>query len=190
MLNIVIFGAPGSGKGTQSAFIEKKYNLVHLSTGDILRAEIAKGSEIGNKAKGLMDQGLFVPDEMIIAILAGAIDDNKAANGFIFDGFPRTTVQAEALDAMLKERGMSVDVMLNVDVPADELVKRLLERGKTSGRSDDNLETIQNRIKVYEEKTLPVLNYYKGQKKDNYIKGDGTMDEVFAAICAVIDAKA
>lgn len=187
MLNVVIFGAPGSGKGTQSDLIVEKYGLVHLSTGDILRAEIAKGSEVGKIADGLISKGQFVPDDVIITVLDNAIDQHPTAKGFIFDGFPRTVVQAEALDSLLKKRNIRVSVMLNIDVHQAELVKRLLNRGKTSGRSDDNLATIQERINVYEQKTLPVIQFYDKQGKHVRIKGTGTMEEVFASICTAID---
>ena len=187
MLNVVIFGAPGSGKGTQSDYIVEKYGLVHLSTGDILRAEIAKGSEVGKIAEGLISKGHFVPDDVIITILDNAIDQHPTAKGFIFDGFPRTVVQAEALDSLLKKRNLRVSIMLNIDVHQSELVKRLLNRGKTSGRSDDNLATIQERINVYEQKTLPVIQFYDKQGKHVRIQGTGTMDEVFASICTAID---
>lgn len=187
MLNVVIFGAPGSGKGTQSDYIVEKYGLVHLSTGDILRAEIAKGSEVGKIADGLISKGHFVPDDVIITVLDNAIDQHPTAKGFIFDGFPRTVVQAEALDSLLKKRNLRVSIMLNIDVHQSELVKRLLNRGKTSGRSDDNLATIQERINVYEQKTLPVIQFYDKQGKHVRIKGTGTMDEVFASICDAID---
>ena len=187
MFNIVIFGAPGSGKGTQSDFLVKKYNLVHLSTGDLLRAEIAAGSPLGKIADGLIAKGEFVPDNLIIDLLAGAIDKNKGASGFIFDGFPRTVVQAGALDEMLSQRNMQVDIMLNIAVDNDELVARLLNRGKTSGRSDDNLETIQQRLKTYEEKTMPVIAYYEKQGKNTPIQGMGTMDEVLDRITKAVD---
>lgn len=187
MLNVVIFGAPGSGKGTQSDYIVEKYGLVHLSTGDILREEIAKGSEVGKIAEGLISKGHFVPDDVIITVLDNAIDKHPTAKGFIFDGFPRTVVQAEALDSLLKKRNLRVSIMLNIDVDQVELVKRLLNRGKTSGRSDDNLATIQERINVYEQKTLPVIQFYDKQGKHVRIKGTGTMDEVFASICTAID---
>ncbi|MCQ2350447.1 MAG: adenylate kinase [Paludibacteraceae bacterium] len=188
MLNVVIFGAPGSGKGTQSELIEKKYGLVHLSTGDILRAEIAKGSEIGKLADGLISKGHFIPDDLMIRILNAHLDMYPTANGFIFDGFPRTLTQAEALDTMLKNRNLKVSLMLNIDVDTNELVKRLLNRGKTSGRSDDNLQTIHERIQVYETKTLPVIQFYDRQKKHHRIKGTGTMEEVFERICNEIDS--
>ena len=187
MFNIVIFGAPGSGKGTQSDFLVKKYNLIHLSTGDLLRAEIAAGSELGKLADGLIAKGEFVPDNLIIDLLANAIDKNSGASGFIFDGFPRTVVQAGALDEMLTKRGMQVDIMLNIAVDNDELVARLLNRGKTSGRSDDNLETIQQRLRTYEEKTMPVIAYYDKQGKNTPIQGMGTMDEVLARITNAVD---
>ena len=187
MFNIVIFGAPGSGKGTQSDFLVKKYNLIHLSTGDLLRAEIAAGSELGKLADGLIAKGEFVPDNLIIDLLANAIDKNSGASGFIFDGFPRTVVQAGALDEMLTKRGMQVDIMLNIAVDNNELVARLLNRGKTSGRSDDNLETIQQRLRTYEEKTMPVIAYYDKQGKNTPIQGMGTMDEVLARITNAVD---
>ncbi len=188
MLNIVIFGAPGSGKGTQSELIEKKYGLVHLSTGDILRAEIAKGSEIGKLADGLISKGHFIPDDLMIRILNAHLDMYPTAKGFIFDGFPRTLTQAEALDTMLKNRNLKVSLMLNIDVDTNELVKRLLNRGKTSGRSDDNLQTIHERIQVYEAKTLPVIQFYDRQHKHHRIQGTGTMEEVFERICKEIDS--
>ncbi|MCQ2370036.1 MAG: adenylate kinase [Paludibacteraceae bacterium] len=188
MLNIVIFGAPGSGKGTQSDFIVKKYGLVHLSTGDILRAEIAKGSEIGKMADSLISKGNFIPDDLMIDILNANIDLYPTAKGFIFDGFPRTLTQAEALDSMLKKRNIKVSLMINIDVQTNELVKRLLERGKTSGRSDDNLQTIHQRLQVYEAKTLPVIQFYDRQGKSNRINGTGTMEEVFARVCKAIDS--
>ncbi|MBO4369769.1 MAG: adenylate kinase [Paludibacteraceae bacterium] len=187
MFNIVIFGAPGSGKGTQSDFLVKKYNLIHLSTGDLLRAEIAAGSELGKLADGLIAKGEFVPDNLIIDLLANAIDKNSGASGFIFDGFPRTVVQAGALDEMLTKRGMQVDIMLNIAVDNNELVARLLNRGKTSGRSDDNLEIIQQRLRTYEEKTMPVIAYYDKQGKNTPIQGMGTMDEVLARITNAVD---
>ena len=165
MFNVVIFGAPGSGKGTQSDKIVEKYGLVHLSTGDILRAEIAKGSEVGKIADGLISKGQFVPDDVIIAVLENAINEHPQAKGFIFDGFPRTVTQAEALDSILKKKNIRVSVMLNIDVDQNELVKRLLNRGKTSGRADDNLITIQERINVYEQKTMPVIQFYDKQGK-------------------------
>ncbi len=188
MLNVVIFGAPGSGKGTQSELIEKKYGLVHLSTGDILRAEISRGSDIGKLADGLISKGQFIPDDLMIDILNGQIDLYPTAKGFIFDGFPRTVLQADALDSMLKRRNIRVSIMINIDVDTNELVKRLINRGKTSGRSDDNLQTIQQRIQVYETKTLPVIQFYDRQHKHHRIKGTGTMEEVFERICKEIDS--
>ncbi len=189
MFNVVIFGAPGSGKGTQSDKIVEKYDLIHLSTGDILRAEIAKGSEVGKIADGLISKGQFVPDDVIIKVLENAINEHPTAKGFIFDGFPRTVTQAEALDSILKQKNIRVGVMLNIDVEQNELVKRLLNRGKTSGRSDDNLITIQERINVYEQKTMPVIQFYDKQGKHIRIKGTGTLDEVFAQIEAAIDSR-
>lgn len=187
MLNIVISGAPGSGKGTQSDLIVEKYELKHLSTGDMLRAEIARGSEIGRAAEGLIAKGEFVPDEMITGMLEAEIDKNSGAAGFIFDGFPRTVAQAEALDELLAKRGEKVDVMIDVVVPSEELVKRILLRGQTSGRADDNLETVRQRIRTFEQKTLPVMQYYEKRGKHRPIKGDEGIDEVFASVCQTIE---
>ena len=149
MLNIVIFGAPGSGKGTQSERIVEKYGINHISTGDVLRAEIKNGTELGKTAKGYIDQGQLIPDELMVDILANVFDSFKDSKGVIFDGFPRTIPQAEALKVMLKERGQDISVMIDLDVPEDELMTRLIKRGKDSGRADDNEETIKKRLVVY-----------------------------------------
>ncbi len=181
MLNVVIFGAPGSGKGTQSELIIQKYGLSHISTGEILRAEIKKRSEQGLLADEYISKGQLVPDEMIIKMLGDVLDENKDVKGFIFDGFPRTLAQGEALDKMLREKDTSVLAVLNLVVEEDELIKRLLKRGEISGRSDDNLETIQSRLDVYHGQTEPLKAYYKKQGKLFTIKGD-SIDDVFERI--------
>ena len=187
MLNIVIFGAPGSGKGTQSERIVEKYGINHISTGDVLRAEIKNGTELGKTAKGYIDQGQLIPDELMIDILASVFDSFKDSKGVIFDGFPRTIAQAEALKKMLAERGQDVSVMLDLDVPEDELMVRLIKRGKDSGRADDNEETIKKRLHVYHSQTAPLIDWYKNEKKYQHINGLGTMDGIFADICEAVD---
>ena len=182
MLNIVIFGAPGSGKGTQSERIVEKYGINHISTGDVLRAEIKNGTELGKTAKGYIDQGQLIPDELMIDILASVFDSFKDSKGVIFDGFPRTIAQAEALKKMLAERGQDVSVMLDLEVPEDELMVRLIKRGKDSGRADDNEETIKKRLHVYHSQTSPLIDWYKNEKKYQHINGLGTMDGIFADI--------
>ena len=187
MLNIVIFGAPGSGKGTQSERIVEKYGINHISTGDVLRAEIKNGTELGKTAKGYIDQGQLIPDELMIDILASVFDSFKDSKGVIFDGFPRTIAQAEALKKMLAERGQDVSVMLDLEVPEDELMVRLSKRGKDSGRADDNEETIKKRLHVYHSQTSPLIDWYKNEKKYQHINGLGTMDGIFADICEAVD---
>ena len=187
MLNIVIFGAPGSGKGTQSERIVEKYGINHISTGDVLRAEIKNGTELGKTAKGYIDQGQLIPDELMIDILASVFDSFKDSKGVIFDGFPRTIAQAEALKKMLAERGQDVSVMLDLEVPEDELMVRLIKRGKDSGRADDNEETIKKRLHVYHSQTSPLIDWYKNEKKYQHINGLGTIDGIFADICEAVD---
>ena len=187
MLNIVIFGAPGSGKGTQSERIVEKYGINHISTGDVLRAEIKNGTELGKTAKGYIDQGQLIQDELMIDILASVFDSFKDSKGVIFDGFPRTIAQAEALKKMLAERGQDVSVMLDLEVPEDELMVRLIKRGKDSGRADDNEETIKKRLHVYHSQTSPLIDWYKNEKKYQHINGLGTMDGIFADICEAVD---
>ena len=187
MLNIVIFGAPGSGKGPQSERIVEKYGINHISTGDVLRAEIKNGTELGKTAKGYIDQGQLIPDELMIDILASVFDSFKDSKGVIFDGFPRTIAQAEALKKMLEERGQDVSVMLDLEVPEDELMVRLIKRGKDSGRADDNEETIKKRLHVYHSQTSPLIDWYKNEKKYQHINGLGTMDGIFADICEAVD---
>ena len=187
MLNIVIFGAPGSGKGTQSERIVEKYGINHISTGDVLRAEIKNGTELGKTAKGYIDQGQLIPDELMIDILASVFDSFKDSKGVIFDGFPRTIAQAEALKKMLAERGQDVSVMVDLDVPEEELMVRLIKRGKDSGRADDNGETIKKRLHVYHSQTAPLIDWYKNEKKYQHINGLGTMEGIFAEICEAVD---
>jgi adenylate kinase len=189
MINLVLFGPPGAGKGTQSQKLIEKYGLIHLSTGDLLRAEIAAQTELGMSAKKLMDQGILVPDEVVIGMIRNKIQDNRNANGFIFDGFPRTVAQAEVLDKMLQENGLSISGMIALEVNETELVKRLLLRGQTSGRPDDqNEELVQKRVQEYNTKTRPVADFYNKQGKFTSINGIGEIEEIFDNICRVIDS--
>jgi adenylate kinase len=188
MKNIVIFGAPGSGKGTQSDKLIEKYGLNHISTGDVLRAEIKKGTELGLTAQKFIDNGQLIPDDLMVSILASVYDSfGKDHAGVIFDGFPRTIPQAEALKAMLSERGHQVAAMLELDVPEDELMKRLLLRGQQSGRADDNEETIKKRLVVYHSQTQPLIEWYRLEGIHHHINGFGELDRIFADICNVID---
>lgn len=183
MLNIVLFGPPGAGKGTQSQYIVEKFKLIHLSTGDLLRSEIAAGTPLGKEAKLLMDDGKLVPDEVVIGMIDNKLQANKHANGFIFDGFPRTTEQAKALDDLLKSNDDSISGMIALEVPDEELISRLLERGKDSGRADDqNEDVIKNRLKVYNDQTAVLKNFYSKQGKFQEINGLGTIEEVFGRI--------
>ena len=186
-MNIVIFGAPGSGKGTQSEFIIKKFGVNHISTGDVLRAEIKNNTELGKTAKGYIDQGQLVPDSLIIDILASVLDNLKESKGVIFDGFPRTIPQAEALKVMLNERGQDVSIMLDLDVPEEELITRLIKRGQECGRADDNMETIKKRLVVYNTQTSPLKDYYKKEGKYQYIKGLGTLESIFGDIVTAVE---
>ena len=188
MKNIVIFGAPGSGKGTQSDLIIKKYGLEHISTGDVLRNEIKNETELGKTAKEYIDKGQLIPDELMVSILASVYDSfGKEHQGVIFDGFPRTIPQAEALKKMLSERGHKVAAMIELDVPEDELMTRLVKRGKESGRSDDNEETIKKRLDVYHNQTAPLIEWYKNEGIHHHIDGLGELDRIFGDINAVID---
>ncbi len=190
MFNLILFGPPGSGKGTQSEKLIVKYGFKHLSTGDLLRKEIADQTPLGIEAKKIMDKGQLVPDEVVIGMISSALDANPHVNGFLFDGFPRTVAQAEALDKLLKLKGMSVNLVLALEVAEEELVKRLLNRGLTSGRSDDTNETvIRSRIQEYETKTAVVANYYKQFNKVEMIKGVGKVEEIFAELSKKIDYK-
>jgi len=190
MFNIILFGPPGSGKGTQSEKLIAKYNLKHLSTGDLLRSEIAASTPLGLEAKKLMDTGQLVPDEVVIGMISSALDANPSVSGFLFDGFPRTTAQAEALDKLLKLKRTEIGIVLALEVSEEELVKRLLNRGLTSGRSDDTNEAVvRNRIVEYKNKTSIVADYYKKFDKVKHIKGEGTLDEIFDSLSKEIDSK-
>ncbi|QJW91680.1 adenylate kinase [Spirosoma taeanense] len=191
MLNLVLFGPPGAGKGTQSEKLIRRYNLVHLSTGDLLRSQIASGTELGLRAKQLMDQALLVPDEVVIGMIEHKLKENQSAAGFIFDGFPRTVPQAEALDQLLSQYGTQINAMIALVVDEEELTKRLLLRGQTSGRPDDqNEELIRRRLREYNEKTKPVAGYYSEQGKYAAINGIGEIDDIFALICEKINQAA
>lgn len=188
MKNIVIFGAPGSGKGTQSNLLIEKYGLEHISTGDMLRSEISKGTDLGQTAKSFIDKGQLIPDALMIDILASVYDAfGKEHKGVIFDGFPRTIPQAEALKKMLDERGHKVAAMIELDVPDEILMERLINRGKESGRSDDNEETIKKRLGVYYSQTSPLIDWYKNEGIHHHVKGFGELQHIFADVCNVID---
>ena len=190
MFNLILFGPPGSGKGTQSEKLIGKYGLKHLSTGDLLRSEIAQQTPLGVEAKKIMDKGQLVPDEVVIGMISSALDSNPDAKGFLFDGFPRTAAQAEALDKLLELKNTSIGVMLALEVSQEELVKRLLKRGQTSDRSDDtNENVIRERIAVYHSKTAAVADYYKAFDKVVFLKGEGTIEEIFERISKEIDSR-
>jgi adenylate kinase len=188
MFNIILFGPPGSGKGTQSEKLIAKYGLKHLSTGDLLRSEISRHTPLGQEARNFMDKGQLVPDEVVIAMISSALDANPEVKGFLFDGFPRTYEQAEALDKLLDLKNAPVVVMLALNVSEEELVKRLLKRGETSGRSDDtNEEIIRARIVEYYNKTAAVAEYYQQFNKVALVKGEGGIDDIFNMLCKEID---
>ena len=190
MFNLILFGPPGSGKGTQSERLISKYGLKHLSTGDLLRNEIASSSPLGMAAKSFMDKGQLVPDEVVIEMINSALDNNPQANGFLFDGFPRTTAQAEALDKLLGQKNTDIAIVLALEVTQEELVRRLLNRGITSGRSDDvNEDVIKARIQEYDRKTAAVADHYKKFGKVEYVKGEGNVDDIFELLCREIDKK-
>ena len=186
MLNIVLFGPPGSGKGTQSEKIIEKYGLKHISTGDLLREEVAAQTELGLQAKAIMDKGELVSDKIVIGMIRKKLDENKEGAGFIFDGFPRTVEQARELRKALTDYDERVGVMISLEVPREELVKRLLKRGEETGRSDDNLETINNRIDVYNRQTIPVTYYYQKMRKHAAVDGTGSIEKIFERIADVI----
>jgi len=186
MLNIVLFGPPGSGKGTQSEKIIEKYGLVHISTGDLLREEVAAQTELGKQAKAIMDTGELVSDKIVIGMIRNKIEEHKDGAGFIFDGFPRTVEQARELRKALTDYDERVGVMISLEVSREELVKRLLKRGEQTGRSDDNLETINNRIDVYNRQTIPVTYYYQKMRKHAAVDGTGSIDKIFDRITEVI----
>lgn len=187
MFNLILFGPPGSGKGTQSQNIVDTYKLQHISTGDLLREEVSKQSTLGLEARKYMDQGMLVPDEVVIGMISSKIDETPDARGFIFDGFPRTKEQAESLDKLLEFKDKSISLVLSLEVPEEELVKRLLHRGETSGRSDDNEEVITKRIKEYHAKTAIVGDHYGAFGKLVKLKGDGDISATFKLISQEID---
>lgn len=179
MLNLILFGPPGAGKGTQAIFLAETFNLSHLSTGDLLREQLAAGTELGLAAKEIMSKGELVPDSIVIGMIESKLNEKKATDGFIFDGFPRTVSQAEALDKMLSRHDTGVSLMLCLEVEKEELVKRIMLRGQSSGRSDDTDEaTVENRINVYNEKTAPIIDYYAGQGKYHSIYGIGSIEDI------------
>jgi adenylate kinase len=190
MFNLILFGPPGSGKGTQSEKLIAKYGLKHLSTGDLLRNEISRQTPLGQEAQNFMDKGQLVPDEVVIGMISSALDASPEAKGFLFDGFPRTSAQAEALDKLLELKEAPIAVMLALDVSEEELVKRLLKRGETSGRSDDNNENvIRARITEYRNKTAAVADYYKVFDKVVMVKGEGSVDDIFVRLCREINTR-
>lgn len=188
MLNLVLFGPPGAGKGTQATRLVEKYHLVHLSTGDIFRSNIKEGTDLGQLAKSYIDEGALVPDEVTIGMLEAEVNSNSNAKGFIFDGFPRTSAQAEALDAFLSSKNTEVSSMLALEVGENELITRLLERGKSSGRADDqDAGIIKNRIQVYENETAVLKTYYANQNKFFGIEGVGSIESITLGLCKAID---
>jgi adenylate kinase len=190
MFNLILFGPPGSGKGTQSEKLIAKYNLKHLSTGDLLRSEIAKKTPLGLEAKKFMDKGQLVPDEVVIGMISSAVDSNPDVVGFLFDGFPRTSKQAEALDNLLELKNISINVMLALNVTEEELVKRLVKRGETSGRPDDNNgQVIRTRIHEYNKKTSAVADHYKKANKVVLVKGEGSVDDIFTSLTKEMDSR-
>ena len=190
MFNLILFGPPGSGKGTQSEKIIEKFHLVHLSTGDLLRSQIAQQTALGLEAKKLMDKGHLVPDEVVVGMISTALEENPQAKGFLFDGFPRTAAQAEALDSLLEIKKTPVKVMLALDVSEDELVKRILKRGQSSGRTDDTDETIiAARVAEYKNKTEAVADYYRKSDKVIMVPGEGSIDEIFERLSTEIEKR-
>ena len=188
MFNLILFGPPGSGKGTQSEKLVAKYNLKHLSTGDLLRSEISRKTQLGLEAKTFMDKGNLVPDAVVIGMIGDALDNNPGVEGFLFDGFPRTAIQAQELDLLLQKKNTCIDVMLALDVSEEELVKRLSKRGETSGRSDDkNEEIIRARIVEYHKKTATVADHYQKAHKVVMVKGEGSVEEIFERLSGEID---
>lgn len=190
MFNLILFGPPGSGKGTQSEKLVEKYGLIHLSTGNLLRQEITDKTPLGLEAKSFMDKGQLVPDEVVIGMIDSSLDHHRNAIGFLFDGFPRTVAQAEALDKLLALKRTEIAMLISLEVTEDELVRRLLHRGKTSGRHDDiDEEVIRKRFAVYKNETSPVAEYYRRAGKFYSVKGEGTLEEIFNSLCKVIDKK-
>ncbi len=188
MINLILFGPPGSGKGTQAAKLVERYGLVHISTGDLFRYEMSHNTPLGQEAKRYIEAGELVPDEVTIGMLRNKVEAHPDAKGFIFDGFPRTVAQAEALDKLLAEKGAEVSALIALDVDDEEIVKRILKRGQTSGRPDDNDESIiRKRIEVYKKETAPVFAYYAEKDKAHKVHGIGSIEEIFERLCALID---
>ena len=188
MFNLILFGPPGSGKGTQSEKLVEKYGLIHLSTGNLLREEISAKTPLGQEAQRFMDKGQLVPDEVVIGMIDSCLDNHPGAKGFLFDGFPRTVAQAEALDKLLDLKKTSINLLAALQVSEEELIKRLLNRGQTSGRSDDiNADVIHKRFLVYTNETAPVAEHYRAQDKYRTVKGEGSVNEIFENLCQVID---
>lgn len=187
-MNIILFGPPGAGKGTQSHQLKEKYSMTYFSTGDILREEMAEETEIGKKVKDIIGKGGLVSDEIVVSMIESRIEANKDTNGFLFDGFPRTVRQAEMLDDIMKKSALKIDAVISLEVPEDILIERMLERGKTSGRADDNIDSIKHRFVEYDEKTKPVLDYYKQQGCLHPISGVGKIEEIFGRICKELDS--
>jgi adenylate kinase len=189
MLNLILFGPPGSGKGTQAQYLKEKYGLIHVSTGDLLREEIAGKTTLGMEAQAYMDKGELVPDAVVVGMIKSKLETNKNVGGIIFDGFPRTVKQAEALDELLAEFKAPIKSVVSIKVDEEELKRRLLERGKVSGRPDDQDESIiQNRIREYRDKTAPVATYYQGKDKLAEVNGVGGIEDIFASICEKVEA--
>lgn len=188
MINLILFGPPGSGKGTQAAKLVERYNLLHISTGDLFRYELSNNTPLGVLARSYMDKGELVPDEVTTGMLRNKVEAHPEVDGYIFDGFPRTTPQAEALDALLAERGQSISKLIMLDVPEEEVVNRLLQRGKDSGRADDtNADIIRNRFGVYQKETAQVFDFYAEQGKSAKVHGVGSIEDIFDSLCAEID---
>jgi adenylate kinase len=187
MLNLILFGPPGAGKGTQAQRLCEAYGLIHLSTGNLLRAEVAAQTPLGIQAKAIMDSGFLVSDEIVVGMIENKLDETSGAAGYVFDGFPRTVAQAEALDQMLSRKGLAIDRVFSLDVNEDELVRRLLARAAIEGRTDDNEASIRQRFAAYEDQTLPVAAYYAQQNRLERLDGAGTLDEVYSRLQAAID---
>lgn len=187
MLNIILLGPPGAGKGTQSQYLKEKYNLIYLSTGDILREEIVAQSEIGLKVKKIVNKGGLISNEIVVSIIEKKVSNNLKSNGFLFDGFPRTVRQAEMLDEIFNKYNLKISGVLSLEVAEDILIRRMLERGKISGRPDDNINSIKHRFAEYDEKTKPVLSYYQNKNILHSIYGVGEIEDIFINICQVID---
>ena len=190
MFNLILFGPPGSGKGTQSEKLVEKYGLIHLSTGNLLRQEITDKTPLGLEAKSFMDKGQLVPDEVVIGMIDSALEHHRDARGFLFDGFPRTVAQADALDKLLALKRTEIAMLISLEVTEEELIRRLLHRGKTSGRHDDvDEEVIRKRFAVYKNETSPVAEYYRKAGKFYSVKGEGSMEEIFNLLCKAIDKR-